>query len=115
MKPIGSGVFAAICGGVLLIAAICSFFVSVDRIPPEYIIRAWLFFVAGVLIVWGMIRISTANKKDWRIGQETINFVIGVLGATFVLLALLNDVAERKRGHPPNPAQPETHAQTMRP
>jgi high-affinity Fe2+/Pb2+ permease len=99
-KPVGSGYFAAVGGVVLLAVFIFSYFVSIDKLPPEWILRTWLLFVAVILITWGVRRVAKGNKQDFTIGQETINFVIGVLGATFVLMALLNDVSERKGARP---------------
>ena len=87
-KPSGSGYFAAICGGLFVVAFIGSFFVSVDRLSPEWIVRAWLLFVAAVLSWWGVNRILT-GKADRTVGQDTINLVIGVVGATVALLGLL--------------------------
>jgi hypothetical protein len=80
-KPVGSGYFAAVSGVVLLVAFICSYFVPIDKLPPEWILRMWLLFVAAILITWGVRRVARGNKQDLTIGQETINFVIGVLGA----------------------------------
>jgi len=88
-KPRGSGYFAVICSAVLLAALWSSFYVDLANIPREWLVRAWLFFAALVLLYWGGHRIADGEKGDTRVGQDTINLVIGILGATVALLELL--------------------------
>ncbi len=87
-KPTGSGYFAAICGGLFILAFIGSFIMKVDQLSPDWIIRAWLLFVAAILIWWGSNRVRT-GRSDPTVGQDTINLVIALVGTTVALLGLL--------------------------
>ncbi|MDJ0782574.1 MAG: hypothetical protein QNJ22_11415 [Desulfosarcinaceae bacterium] len=87
-KPKGSGKFAVFCAGLFLLLFAGSFIVPVDKIPPEWAIRAWLFFAGAVLMYWGCNRI-TNGRDDPTVGQGTINLVIGIFAATVALLSLL--------------------------
>jgi len=40
------------------------------------------------LLAWGFVRVRN-GEPGWQIGQPTINFVVGVMGATVALLALV--------------------------
>ena len=87
-KPKGSGYFAAFCGVFFMVAFVGSFFVSVDQLSPEWIMRVWFLFVAAILIFWGCNRVRT-GRADLTVGQETINLVIALVGASVALLGLL--------------------------
>jgi hypothetical protein len=87
-KPKGSGYFSAAFGVLFFVAFLGSFFISMKDIPPDWILRAWLVFVAAILIGWGFNRIKR-GRPDRTVGQNTINFVIGLVAATMALLSLL--------------------------
>lgn len=87
-KPKGSGYFAAVCGLIFLCAFVGSFFVDVQQLTPERILRTWFAFVAAILIWWGARRVQTGSQ-DCTVGQDTINFVVSIVGATVAILALL--------------------------
>ena len=87
-KPRGSGYFAALCGVLFVLAFIGSFFVTVQQLSPEWIMRAWFLFIASVLIWWGANRALT-GRPDRTVGQDTINLVIAIVGASIALLGLL--------------------------
>jgi hypothetical protein len=89
-KPRGSGYFAMGWGVVFFLLIIGSFFVRVDELSPDWIMRVWFLLVGVILILWGINRVKT-GRDDRTIGQNTINLVIGIVGATIALLALLND------------------------
>jgi hypothetical protein len=86
-KPTGSGYFAAVCGILYLLALVGSLFVTVDQLSPDWIMRGWLLFVALILFWWGINRVRT-GRPDPTVGQDTINFVIALVGATVALLGL---------------------------
>ncbi len=88
-RPKGSGYFSAAFGVLFFAAFLASFCVSIKAIPPVWILRTWLFFVAGILIGWGGNRVRT-GRADNTVGQSTINFVIGLVAATMALLSLLS-------------------------
>jgi hypothetical protein len=88
LKPKGSGYFAALCGVLFTLAFVGSFFVRVDQLSPDWIMRAWLFFVAAILIWWGSNRVWT-GRRDPTVGQDTIHLVIALVGTTVALLGLL--------------------------
>jgi hypothetical protein len=85
-KPKGSGIFAVVFG---LLALLASFQHGLTKIPPDLLVKAWLLFVAAILIGWGANRIRVGSK-NLTVGQDTINFVVAIMGATFALLALFN-------------------------
>jgi hypothetical protein len=87
-KPRGSGYFAALCGALFGVAFVGSFFRSISEVTPEAIMRAWLLFITVVLLWWGINRIQT-GRPDRTVGQDTINLVVGLVGATVALLGLL--------------------------
>ena len=87
-KPKGSGYFAVLCGILFVLAFVASFFVRIDQLSPDHIIRGWLFFVAAILIWWGGNRLRT-GRPDPTVGQDTINLVIALVGTTVALLGLL--------------------------
>ena len=91
LKPIGSGYFALICGLLFFVALVASFFVDRTTVDPYVAFQVWLVFAALILCIWGAVRVRTGNSKDYRIGQETLNFVVGVVAATFAILALINN------------------------
>ncbi len=49
---------------------------------------AWFVFVAIILIGWGVNRVLNGSQ-DLTVGQDTINFVLAVVGGTVGLLGLL--------------------------
>ncbi|MDZ4709400.1 MAG: hypothetical protein SH818_13460 [Saprospiraceae bacterium] len=87
-KPKGSGFFATFCGVIFACAFVGSFFIDVQQLTPERIMRTWFLFIAAILIGWGWNRIRTGSQ-EWTVGQDTINFVISLVGATIALLAFL--------------------------
>ena len=87
-KPKGSGWFAAGSGAVFLIAFICSFIWDLTKIPPYLLFKAWLLIATAILLGWGVRRIET-GRNDWTVGQNTINFVVAIVGATIAILAIV--------------------------
>jgi len=86
-KPRGSGIFAIIFGVLFLLALVASFQIDFTKLPREVVVRAWLLFVTAVLICWGANRVRIGGPS-LTVGQATINFVVGLIGATFALIAL---------------------------
>jgi len=86
-RPKGSGYFAAFCGMLFMLMFIGSFYVSVDHLSADWIMRGWLLFVTLVLIGWGLNRVR--GRSDLTVGQATINLVIALVGTTVALLGLL--------------------------
>ena len=87
-KPKGSGYFAAAFGALFAVTFIVSLSVKLYRLCPYYAFQGWLVFAAVTLIVWGGVRIVTGEASR-RVGQDTINFVVGIVGVTIALLALV--------------------------
>ena len=75
-------------GVVFLVASVCSFMWDLSKIPPYALFRAWLLIATAILLSWGINRISK-GRDEWTIGQNTINFVIGIVGATIALLTIV--------------------------
>src|SRR4051812_9574985 len=93
-KPKGSGWFAAGSGVVFLLAFVSSFVWDLSKIPPYLIFKAWLLIATAILLGWGIRRIRT-GRDDWTVGQNTINFVVAIIGATMAILAIVVTAAER--------------------
>jgi hypothetical protein len=88
-KPVGSGYFALVSGVLFLFAFIGSFFIDRAKLDPYVALQVWLVFSAAILVVWGGVRVRTGNGSDYRIGQETLNFVVAIAAATFAIIALI--------------------------
>jgi hypothetical protein len=87
-RPKGSGWFAVGSGVVFLVAFICSFKWDLSKIPPYALFKAWLLIATAILLSWGINRV-VKGRDDWTIGQNTINFVVGIVGATIALLTIV--------------------------
>jgi high-affinity Fe2+/Pb2+ permease len=88
LPPRGSGYYAVIVGLFFLFALIISFWVTIDLLTRQWLMRIWLLFVSTSLFLWGINRI-TKSRPDATIGQDTINLVNGIFSSTIALLALL--------------------------
>jgi len=73
---------------MFLVIFICSFKWDLSKIPPYLLFKAWLVIAAAILLAWGVRRILT-GEKNWTVGQNTINLVIAIIGATFAILAIV--------------------------
>ncbi len=91
-KPQGSGYFALSAGLLFLGAFITSIAFDLRTISLYGAFQAWLLFAAAILVIWGAARVRTGAKQDFRIGQNTINFVVAIVGATIALLALVKQL-----------------------
>ena len=87
-RPKGSGWFSVGSGVIFLVVFICSFKWDLSTIPPYLLFKVWLLIATAILLAWGTRRIRT-GKDDWTIGQNTINFVIAIVGATLTILAIV--------------------------
>ena len=87
-KPRGSGYFALTFGALFIVTFVISLCVKLYELCPYYAFQAWLVFAAVILIVWGAVRIATGGPSK-RVGQDTINFVVGIVGVTIALLTLV--------------------------
>ncbi len=87
-KPKGSGYFSLAVGVLFLLILIASFGIDLRMISPLWFLRSWLAFAAVILVVWGGRRIKE-GRSDWTVGQSTLNFVVGVVGATVAIFALI--------------------------
>lgn len=60
---IGSGAFAASCGGALLVLLIVSFCADLrETVNPYWVFQVWLAFAGGILVLWGAERIRKGRK-----------------------------------------------------
>jgi hypothetical protein len=89
-KPKGSGWFAATAGAIFLIVFILLLFFDPKDIDPRILFKGWLIFAATILLVWGINRIKK-GRDEWTVGQDTINFVVAIIGATIAILTILID------------------------
>jgi len=108
-SPKGSGYFSAIVGIAFLVALVVSFFVDVKSISPIRFFQLWLAFAALILLIWGVNRVRTGDP-NWTVGQNTINFVVAVFGATIAILTLVAQAPDPKRGEQPPVSSPTAPA-----
>ena len=95
-KPIGSGKFSRFVGWGLILAAAGVVWMSYRNIPlqPMYVLAGWMVMSGWIAIKWGRQRIKEANaneawKNDDRVGQSTINMIVSMFAATFVIAAIV--------------------------
>jgi hypothetical protein len=89
-NPRGSGIFATIFGVVFLVVAVASLSprVHLRAVCPYTLLKVWLFFGAVTLLAWGINR-TAKGSADYTVGQSTINFVVGFIGATIAIFTLV--------------------------
>lgn len=87
-RPKGSGVFAIAFGILFAIVFATSFITDLRRIDRYVVFQAWLFIATVILVSWGANRVRSGDPGK-TVGQDTINFVMGIIGATLALLALV--------------------------
>lgn len=87
-RPRGSGKFSFAAGLVFLAVFVASIVINLREICPYKLLQGWLLFAAAILLAWGWNRIKR-GRDDNTIGQNTINFVVGVVGATIALFTLV--------------------------
>ena len=101
-KPIGSGKFSRNVGVAFILAGALVVLLDYLKVPlkPVYILGVWLVAAGAIAIRWGMQRIEERTNpeydKDKRIGQETINMIVGMVAATFVIAAIVFDSTRRE-------------------
>jgi hypothetical protein len=98
-KPIGSGIFAVVCGAAFLVLFFLSQPGTGADFNADWTLRLWLLFVAACLILWGLSRILTGNKKDFRIGQDTASFVVSIVGVTIAIVAMERGPSPAEQQH----------------
>jgi hypothetical protein len=86
-KPLGSGIFSLIIG--VAFVALLIFFPDVKKIDRDIAFKMWVAFAALLMAVWGIVRIYTTSDRSLRIGQPIINMVVGIVAATFAILAVV--------------------------
>lgn len=109
-KPKGSGYFSLAVGIAFVAVLLASFFVDLRAVSPQWFLRCWLGFASSIMLVWGARRIRK-GRDDWTVGQETLNFVVGVVGATvaiFAIVAQQPSIGPSQGGNPPS--SPESAA-----
>ena len=87
-KPKGSGWFAIASGGLFLAAFLSSFVWDLTQVSPYAVFKAWLIVASLILLGWGINRVKN-GRDEWTVGQPTINFVVGIIGATIAILAIV--------------------------
>lgn len=102
-RPKGSGYFSLGVGIFFLFVLLASLDVDLRTVSTEWLLRFWLVFAATILVVWGVRRIAT-GRDDWTVGQSTLNFVVGVVGATVAIFAIV--VQQPQAGAPASTATP---------
>lgn len=78
--------------GLLCIIVVYYYFDRKIPTDPQLILKLWLFISGATLINWGVTRIRTASeiaKKDFKVGQPTINMAVAILAVAFTIWAVL--------------------------
>ncbi|WP_036048725.1 hypothetical protein [Bradyrhizobium sp. Tv2a-2] len=91
-KPAGSGWFSFVIGTAFILLAVLILAVpwDVGKINANQVLMAWMIFSGLVMGFWGLVRILTATRPtDLRVGQNTLNFCVAIIGATFAILAIV--------------------------
>lgn len=99
-RPKGSGALSLGAGLGFVAIFIWSLFEDFSTVDPYVLFQAWLVIGGVIMIWWGAQRLAHADQ-NWRVGQDTINFVVGI---TAVTLALLTLVSEKRAGSAPERA-----------
>ena len=108
-KPKGSGYFATAIGAVLAFTFVMSFIFNLKSISPYVLLQGWLLFAGVILLGWGINRVAN-SIDDWTVGQETINFVVAVVGATIAIFTLVAQTPDAPKSS--NPQGTATSEQT---
>lgn len=92
-KPAGSGWFSLSIGITFILMALtvwCTGKSPQELVKPERVLVIWMIVAGLIMATWGIVRsLSTTAKKDYRIGQETINMCVGIIAATFAIWAII--------------------------
>jgi hypothetical protein len=80
---------ALVAGLLFLAALVTSFFVKLTSLDAYMLLQVTKGFAALILVGWGLTRLITGNRQDYRVGQDTLNFVVAVVAATVALMALV--------------------------
>ena len=90
-KPVGSGIFAVAAGVIFLgvgAAVLGGKFAPAD-VDPTTVFGGWLVASGLVVAVWGVNRYLTGRQGDYKIGMDTINMVVTMIGVSFAIAALI--------------------------
>lgn len=87
-RPRGSGILASVFGALFVAALVASYVVDLRNLCPYTLFRLWLAFVAGTLLWWGINRIVRGDQS-YRVGQDTINFVVALVAASVAIFTLV--------------------------
>jgi hypothetical protein len=88
-KSRGSGVFAALVGLLFVGALWNPRGIDFVNLNPIHLIRVWFGFAALILLTWGIYRAIRPDAETPLVGQDTLNFVVAIIGATFAILGFL--------------------------
>jgi hypothetical protein len=65
---------------------------DVAKINANDVLTAWMIFSGLVMGLWGILRIATTTRSsNLLVCQDTLNFCVAVIGATFAILAIVID------------------------
>lgn len=113
-RPEGSGWFSIGVGvlfaGVFVASLNPKFW---DGVDPYRLFQGWLVIAATLLILWGTQRVMRV-KSDWRVGQDTINFVVAFTAAAIALFTLVAEAKREKATKPIAPAALSSDVKTSK-
>lgn len=92
-KPAGSGWFSLILGVALILVVVVMASLgrrAKDVVDPDQLLAAWMIGSGAIMGIWGLQRIiRTTAKRDYQLGQNTINVCVAIIAVTFTILAII--------------------------
>ncbi|WP_298541415.1 hypothetical protein [uncultured Aquimarina sp.] len=90
-RPKGSGILVLIFGIVLL--SIGSYYLILSNPIPvdkDFLLKVFLIVNGILLIIWAIERLYNSKGGWFRVGRDTIQFLIAVISAIIAIMALVN-------------------------
>ncbi|MBW1296010.1 hypothetical protein [Aquimarina litoralis] len=90
-RPKGSGILVLIFGIVLLFTG-AYYSISNTPIPidKDILLKVFLIVNGILLMIWAIERLYNSKGGWFRVGRDTIQFLIAVISAIIAIMALVN-------------------------
>jgi hypothetical protein len=92
-KPAGSGWFSLVLGVAFIVVVVVFALLgkrAKDVVDPDLLLAVWMIGSGAIMGIWGLQRIiRTTAKRNYQIGQETINLCVAIIAVTFTILAII--------------------------
>jgi uncharacterized membrane protein YidH (DUF202 family) len=90
-RPIGSGILVLIFGVVFFLSG--SFYLITEKpvtIEKDLLLKIFLIVIGLLLIIWAIERLKNNTGEWFKVGRNTIEFLIAVVSAIVAIMALIN-------------------------